>query len=194
MTNRETIYTGVSRSAWGYFFLYFNINLGSVNILPEFVAFLLFLSSIKLLTSERRDLALLRPLGILLTLWHLAKWVLTIFGITLGGVFSVLSLVISLASLYFHFQLITDFAALASKYQWAEEHLDQRLLKWRTCQTVLLTLSTLLAYPMEWLPDWWQYLIICTAVICLIACIGIMVALFGLRKCIRDWIDPTLPT
>lgn len=187
MTSRESIYTGVSRSAWGYFFLYFNINLGSVNILPEFVAFLLFLSSIKLLTGERRDLALLRPLGILLTLWHLAKWVLTIFGLALDGIFSVLGLVISLASLYFHFQLITDFAALASKYQGPKENLNHRLLKWRTCQTVLLTLSTLLVYPMEWLPDWWQYVIICVAIICLIACVGIMIDLFRLRKCVRDW-------
>ena len=186
MTNRDTTYTGVSRAAWGYFFLYFNINLGSVNLLPEFVAFLLFLSSIKLLTSERRDMVLLRPLGIFLTIWHLAKWIFTILGITLGGVVSVLSLIVTLVSLYFHFQLITDFAALACKYQEPEQDLDKSLLRWRTCQTILITLSTLMAYFAQWLPDWWQYLIICLAVVCLIACICIMAALFRLRRCINN--------
>ena len=186
MTNQDTTYTGVSRAAWGYFFLYFNINLGSINLLPEFAAFLLFLSSIKLLASERRDLALLRPLGIFLTVWHLAKWILAILGITLGGVVSILDLIVSLVSLYFHFQLITDFAALADKYQAPGQELDKSLLRWRTCQTVLLTLSTLMAYPAQWLPDWWQYLILCLTVICLIACICFMAALFRLRRCINN--------
>lgn len=46
MTERKTLYDGVSNAAWGYFFLYFNINLGAVNILPRFVGWLLFLAAI----------------------------------------------------------------------------------------------------------------------------------------------------
>ena len=46
MTQRQTLYAGVSRAAWGYFFLYFDIRLGQLNILPEFGAYLLFLSAI----------------------------------------------------------------------------------------------------------------------------------------------------
>ena len=112
MTDRQTLYTGVSRAAWGYFFLYFNINLGPVSILPSFVGFLLFLSSISLLKEEQRNLTLLRPLGIMLVIWHGADWGFSWFGGTLDGRFEVLGLIISLASLYFHFQLFTDFAEL----------------------------------------------------------------------------------
>ena len=35
MTDRETLYRGASHAAWGYFFLYLDINLGALNILPD---------------------------------------------------------------------------------------------------------------------------------------------------------------
>ena len=62
----QTLYQGVSHAAWGYFFLYFDVNLGPLNVLPDWAAYLLFLSAIHLLEGQRRDLALLRPLGWLL--------------------------------------------------------------------------------------------------------------------------------
>ena len=186
MTDRQTLYTGVSRAAWGYFFLYFNINLGRVSILPSFVAFLLFLSSISLLKEERRDLALLRPFGILLAIWHFVGWALSWIGGTLDGRFEILGLLIGLASLYFHFQLFTDFAALAAKYQQPDDNLDRRLLRWRTIQTVLLTVMTLMAYPAQWFSDWWDYVVMAMAVVYLIAGLCLMMALFALRKLFAD--------
>lgn len=186
MTDHQTLYTGVSRAAWGYFFLYFNINLGRVSILPSFVAFLLFLSSISLLKEERRDLVLLRPFGILLAVWHCAEWSLSWVGGTLDGRFEILGLLIGLASLYFHFQLFTDFAALAAKYQQPDDNLDRRLLRWRTIQTVLLTVMTLMAYPAQWFSDWWDYVVMAMVVVYLIAGLCLMMALFALRKLFAD--------
>ena len=52
MMDKNNLYQGISKCAWAYFFLYFDINLGSVSILPDFVAFLLFLSAIGLLKEE----------------------------------------------------------------------------------------------------------------------------------------------
>lgn len=186
MTDQQTLFTGVSRAAWGYFFLYFNINLGTVSLLPSFVGFLLFLSAIHLLQEEQRNLTLLRPLGIMLVIWHGINWGLSWFGGTLEGRFEVLSLIISLASLYFHFQLFTDFAELAAKYQQPEDALDRRLLCWRTIQTVLLTVMTLMAYPAQWFSDWWDYVVMAMAVVHFIAGICLMMALFALRKIFID--------
>ena len=194
MTDRQTLYTGVSRAAWGYFFLYFNINLGRVSILPSFVAFLLFLSSINLLKEERRDLALLRPFGILLAIWHFAEWSLSWIGGTLDGRFEILGLLIGLASLYFHFQLFTDFAALAAKYQQPDDDLDRRLLRWRTIQTVLLTVMTLMSYPAQWFSDWWDYVVMAMAVVYLIAGLCLMAALFALRKVFADSEEASEPS
>ena len=63
--NRD-IYSGLSNAAWGYFFLHFDFNLNNVSIFPRFVGWLLLLSACKKLSGERRDLALLRPLAVLL--------------------------------------------------------------------------------------------------------------------------------
>lgn len=186
MTDRSTLYTGVSRAAWGYFFLYFDINLGTINILPSFVGMLLFLSSIKLLKEERRNLTLLRPLGILLALWYTGEWLAVCAGGSLEGHLLFVDLVVQLASMYFHFQLLTDFAALAVKYQNPGDILDKRLLRWRTLQTILLAAMALLSYAAQWLPDLWDDMAFVMACIYLIAGLCLMVALFALRKVFRE--------
>ena len=47
MTDRKTLYDGISHAAWGYLFLYLDINLGTVSVLPRFVGWLMFLSAIE---------------------------------------------------------------------------------------------------------------------------------------------------
>lgn len=185
MTDRQTLYTGVSRAAWGYFFLYFDFNLGPVSVLPDFVSMLMFLSAISLLKNERRDLILLRPLGIMLTLWHVATWALSWFGASLEGRFEILELLITTANLYFHFQMFTDFAALAAKYQQPEDPIDRRLLRWRTVQTVLLTALVLISHPILQQLEWWSYITAGMTVLAMIACLCLMAALFALRKIFR---------
>lgn len=186
MTDRAKLYDGISHAAVGYFFLYFNINLGKINIFPEFVGWYLLLQTVRDLKEERRDLTLLRPLGILLVLWNGVDWGVSFLGTTLSGRFPAVELVVTLASLYFHFQLMTDLAAIAAKYQKPEEILDRRLLKWRTLQTLLLTALSLQSYPMEWLPEWWKYVTMALAVAGLIAGLSLMMALFALRKIFRE--------
>lgn len=180
MADREVGYTGVSRLAWGYFFLYVDINLGPVSALPDFVGYVLFLSGIGLLQEERRDLALLRPLGILLAVWHTALWGGDWLALSLAAELPILALIAGLAELYFHFQLLTDCAALARRYQGPGDGLDQRLLWWRTVQTLLLTAANLLAVlPQSTLRD---TAVVVLAVVLLIACVCLMRALFALRR------------
>ena len=68
MTDYHKLYTGIGRAAWGYFFIYFDINLNTVSILPSFIGYLLFLSAINYLCDEQRELNLLRTLGVILAL------------------------------------------------------------------------------------------------------------------------------
>lgn len=102
------------------------IRLGQLNILPEFGAYLLFLSAIHLLEGQRRDLALLRPLGWLLAAWSGLGWAAELLGAAVN--FPVVGIVIGAVQMYFHFQMMTDFAALAQTYQGADQTLDRRLL------------------------------------------------------------------
>ena len=146
MTDRETLYSGLSNAAWGYFFLHIHFNLGTINILPAFVGYLLLLSAIRKLSGERRDLLLLQPLGVLLAAWNVADWLFACLGGELSGMFLPLDLLAAVAGLYFHFQFITDMAALAEAYQPEDGSLARRLRQNRTAYTVLCTITALFVH------------------------------------------------
>lgn len=146
MIDRGQLYRGLSQAAWGYFLLLLNFNLTfnntiSINLLPSFAGALLLLSATGSLSAERRDLKLLRPLCGLLAAWHLIDWVLNLVGLSVSGRFLYLDLAVGAAVLYFHFQFLTDMAALAEKYQPPDSDLDRRI---RRRRTVLLILDTAL--------------------------------------------------
>lgn len=198
----EKLYRGVSHAAWAYFFLYFNINLGSLNILPDFVCYLLLWSAIGCLEEEERDLTLLRPLCVLLGVWAGADWVFTLFGGTLDGQFRPMDLLISVAAIYFHFQLFTDFAHLAARYQSQGEELDRSLLRLRTVHTLLLTAVAVLTWPF---PNGTQFsfsdgsfqeklaglLFLGLALTAMVVALMLMFGLFSLRKYFRPTEEET---
>lgn len=181
-TEWETLYKGASHAAWGYLFLYLDFNLGTVSILPRFVGWLLFLSAIRRLSSQRRDLDLLRPLGILLAVWNGADWLASWLGTTVDGRFLPLDLIVGAASLYFQFQFLTDCAALAAEYQPPEGELDRRLLRWRTVQTVLITVTTLMTDATESFGDAWGYAALALTVVSFFVTLCLTAAMFSLRK------------
>ena len=185
MIDRQKLYDGIGKCAWGYIFLYFDINLGTVSILPDFIAFANFLGAIELLEAEERELSLLRPLGKLLMLWHLAQWGASWFGTDLDGLIPVLDIIICLANLYFHFQLLTNLAAIASRYQTEEEPFDNKLLKYRTRQTVLFTVMMVLSYLSDFLGDAWGYIAVALVIAYLIVGLCMMGVLFDFRKLFR---------
>ena len=200
--DHERLYRGVSRAAWAYFFLYFDVNLGSLNILPDFVCYLLLWSAIGCLEEEERDLTLLRPLCVLLGAWAGADWLFTLFQEPLDGQFPPVDLFLAVAALYFHFQLFTDFAHLAARYQPPGEELDRSLLRLRTVHTLLLTAVAVLTWPF---PNGTQLsfsdgsfqeklaglLLLGLALAGLVVALMLMFGLFSLRKYFRPTEDQT---
>ena len=186
--NRD-VYSGLSNAAWGYFFLHFDFNLNNVSIFPRFVGWLLLLSACKKLSGERRDLALLRPLAVLLAAWHAADWLLSWGGGDVNGHILFLDLLLAVAGLYFHFQFLTDMAALAERYQPKGAGLDRQLCSRRTVYVVLITLAALLGdlNLLVKLPEHWgEWIAIGMSLTALIAAVMIMAALFRLRRFFRE--------
>ena len=183
----RSIYDGLSHAAWGYFFLHFDFNLGTVSIFPRFVGWLLLLSACEKLSGQRRDLALLRPLAVLLAAWSALDWLLSWGGGNVYGHVLFLDLLITVAGLYFHFQFLTDMAALAERYQPEGAGLDGQLCSRRTVYVVLTTLFALMEDLLAELPEpggeWIAMGMMLTA---LIAAFMIMAALFRLRRFFRD--------
>lgn len=184
MTNHQKLYSGISKAAWGYFFLYFNINFNNVSILPSFVGYLLFLSAINLLKDEERELSLLHTLAVIMALWTGVEWLASFVGLNLEGMWQFIDIIISLVNLYFHFQFLTNLASIAAKYQSESNELDAKLLRYRTLQTIMLTAIEVIICFQPWLSEAWTVISICMLIVYLIAGICLMKALFDLRKCL----------
>ena len=183
MIDREKLYNGIGNAAWGYLFIYFNVNLGTLNILPNFVGYLLFHSAIKELCSEERELDLLNTLVGILTIWHLASWVGDLLSFDIGALIPIADIIISAVNIYFHFQLLTNLASIAAKYQPEGGELDRSILSCRTFQTIMLTAAIILLYLTNQINAVSIYTSIAVAILYLIAGIILMHTLFSLRKC-----------
>lgn len=186
MTDYQKLYTGIGRAAWGYFFIYFNININNVSILPSFVGYLLFLSAINYLCEEERELNLLRTLVTILTVWHIASWFASWGSVKLDGMFQAIDIIIGVVNIYFHFQLLTNLASIAAKYQPEGSELDERLLRYRTLQTIMLTAVIVLGYLVKWQTELITVVSVILLIVYLIAGILLMKALFDLRKCLQS--------
>lgn len=180
--NSVKLYSGISRCAWGYFFLYFDINIGAVSILPRFVGYWLFLTALGLLAEEERELKLLRPLCIGLLLWQVLCWGLPILGIEPSGRVAFADVVVCVTELYFQFQLLTNLATIAQRCQPEDGGYDRKILSCRTMQTVLLTAGMVSEKLAFLFGDFWGYLSLGMAVPYLFAGIYILATLFSLRK------------
>ena len=187
MTDREKLYSGLSNAPWGDFFLTFDFNLNNVSVLPRFVGFYLLFSAIGKLSGERRDLNLLRPLCILLTGWSGLDWLLSWLGGDVEGHILFLDLLVTVVTLYFHFQFLTDMAALSECCQPEDDNLASRIRGHRTAFTLLITVFGLMANLTPVLPwEWWAGMIGFGALITCIVALMIMMDLFHLRKLIRS--------
>ena len=142
MENREKLAAAVKRMAWGHLFLLLNLNLGTLNILPNWWGYCLVLMDLGTIGMEEDTAKLLRPLGILLAAWEGIQWFLTLTGESWNA--EILGMVMTVMGLYFHFQLLTDLASISRRYDCPE---TGRLLTLRTVRTVLITL---LALPFGW--------------------------------------------
>lgn len=191
---RENLYEGLSNAAWGYFFLHIDFNFGTVSIFPRFVGFLLLLSAIGKLSGERRDLALLRPLCVLLAVWNGVDWLFSWAGADLDGIIPPLDLIIAAAGLYFHFQFLTDMAGLAGTYQPEGGNLDRRLLHRRTAYIVLVTAAALAGdLPARLWGRWLEWVMTGLAVAGVVVALFIMAGLFELRRIFRKEESPGRP-
>ena len=135
------------------------------------------------LAGERRDLALLRPLVLLLLGWSLLDWLFAWAGRSLEGQILFLDLLTAAAGLYFHYQFLTDMAALAERYQDPEDNLDRRLRRRRTQYLVLVTAIQLtVTLAGNWRQEWQIWLAMGMAVAGCVVAVLIMAALFALRR------------
>ena len=185
ITNIEKMRGGIFRIAWGYIFIYFNININAVSLLPAVVGYGLFLSAIGLLQEEERELSLLKPLIGILLVWNAADWVLSWMGSEIIETWFLLDLLTGLINLYFQFQFLTNLASIAAKYQEPDRDCDTKLLTYRTWQTIMLTIVILIGILQLWLSEIWGYVSIGIGIVYILFGICLIKTLFELRNALR---------
>lgn len=159
-----------------YIFIYVNINLGTLDILPDWLGYLFILGALPTLSLWEESTGLLRNLGILLTIYEGAEWIIQLFG---GHAdIPVVSLITGIIGLYFHFQLLTNMASIASGYGLTGR--SENLLKLRTANTVLQTVAMLTMQLSARFEAAWPALVM--VVIIVILTIMITVSIYGLKK------------
>ncbi len=173
------IRSAVKKVAWGFFFIYIHINIGTIDILPDWAGYALMVSALTYIALEQESAKLLRPLGTALVVWSVIEWVLKIFGLQIY--LNYLSVIPTVLNLYFTFQLFTNLAGIADKYFCPQ---GKRLLVLRTVNVIFTVANALLLYAGILIYDSEIYMIVMMALLAVafILMLAILITLFGLSS------------
>ena len=177
MSERNRLRKAVGQVASGYLLIHLNINLGTLDILPDWAGYLLICQALAGLTREDESAGLLKPLGLVLAVWHGIKWVADIVGASID--INILSIVATVVSLYFHFQLLTNLAGIAAAFDCPQRG---ALLGLRTVRTVVDTVLQIIVYMGSFEKESWQAVLLILGVVQLVVLIWLCAELFGLKK------------
>lgn len=126
----------------GYLFQYFNLNLVTLDMLPDWACYVFLFLAIREAAPLVPSLKLLRPLGILLGVWEGILWVSTALSVSVT--LPLVKVLVDVMAIYFHYQFLTDLARLAAKLKLPDQ---EKLFYLRTVMVVLITL---MALPVNW--------------------------------------------
>lgn len=165
MEQKEQLSQALRKVFWAYIFLYFDINLGSIDILPAWIGYIFFYQAIRDgIEIEEESAKLLKPICMMLVIYRLIDWCILMFGI--GMDILIVSELFAVIALYFHFQLLTNLANIADKYSYLEAN---TLLNLRTIHTVLMTI---LAFTVHFEEIYWLsiFFVVAQVIITILIC------------------------
>ncbi len=178
----KTLSSAIKKVAISYILIYLHINISVIDILPDWLGYFLIVSVLPVLSQKEKSAQLLKPFGIAIGIWNIVEWLLKIAGDELN--LYVISLVFSIITIYFHFQLITNIAALD-----IEETKKKRLLNLRTATVILHTvLSLLLLVPtiIDIDGEIYYYILMLMLIPQLVICFWISGELFKISKVLKE--------
>ena len=178
----KTLSSAIKKIAISYILIYLHINISVIDILPDWLGYFLIVSVLPVLSQKEKSAQLLKPFGIAIGIWNIFENVLKIAGDELN--LTVISLVFSIITIYFHFQLITNIASLD-----IEEHKQKRLLNLRTATVILhtvLTFSLFIPTVIDVDNEIHTYILMIMLIPQLIICFWISGELFKISKIMKE--------
>ncbi|MBE6815307.1 MAG: hypothetical protein E7522_07670 [Ruminococcaceae bacterium] len=178
----KTLSSAIKKIAISYILIYLHVNISVIDILPDWLGYFLIVSVLPIISEKEKSAQLLKPFGIAIGVWNIFEDVLKIAGDELN--LTVISLVFSIITIYFHFQLITNIANLD-----IEEAKKKRLLNLRTATVLLHTVMSLaLLVPTMFDIDYeiYSYFVIVMLIPQLVICFWISFELFKISKDMKE--------
>ena len=187
----NSLVVSVGRVAWGYVFLYLDFSLNGFNFLPDWVCYAFVLWALPGLALCERSVKLLEPLAWLLLAYHAVLCALGLLGIEIPAEYLYLpGCIAAVLALYFHFQLLTNLADIAGRFNAKRQ---KSVLLLRNVRTVLLTLLAM-PWPVDRIEG--NFDTFTGAIIMLVGfslIIWTLYTFFGLRGDIAQWIESENP-
>lgn len=178
----KTLSSAIKKVAISYILIYLHINISAIDILPDWLGYFLIVSVLPVLSQKEKSAQLLKPFGIALGVWNIFEWVLKIAGTELN--LTIINIVFSIITIYFHFQLITNIAALD-----IEDRKKKRLLDLRTATVILhtvLRISVLIPSVISVDNEIYSYIMMFLLIPQLIICFWISGELFAISKTMNE--------
>ena len=178
----KTLSSAIKKIAISYILIYLHINISVIDILPDWLGYFLIVSVLPIISENEKSAQLLKPFGIAIGIWNIFEDVLKITGDELN--LTVISLVFSIITIYFHFQLITNIANLD-----IEEHKKKRLLNLRTATVILhtvLTFSLFIPTVIDVDNEIYTYVLMIMLIPQLVICFWISGELFKISKAMKE--------
>ncbi len=178
----KTLSSAIKKVAISYILIYLHINISAIDILPDWLGYFLIVSVLPVLSQKEKSAQLLKPFGIALGVWNVVEWVLKIAGTELN--LTIINIVFSIITIYFHFQLITNIAALD-----IEDRKKKRLLDLRTATVILhtvLRISVLIPSAISVDNEIYSYIMMFLLIPQLIICFWISGELFAISKTMNE--------
>lgn len=178
----KTLSSAIKKIAISYILIYLHINISVIDIFPDWLGYFLIVSVLPVLSQKERSAQLLKPFGIALGVWNIFEWVLKIAGTEWN--LTIINIVFSIITIYFHFQLITNIATLD-----IEERKKKRLLDLRTATVILhtvLRISVLIPSAISVDNEIYSYIMMFLLIPQLIICFWISGELFNISKVLKE--------
>ena len=176
MNEELTLSKAIKKIAWGYILIHSAINIGVIDILPDWLGYYFMLVAIRRVREEEESTGLLEPLVKILIGWNALSWGTKFIGWDLSKFpFTVL---ISIIVIYFNFQLLTNLANVAEKYGSTKR---KNILTVRTIETLMNTVLVCIIY-LDISYGW----MIAVGIVGLISVIWICIVLFDLAAELKN--------
>lgn len=185
LNSKSDIYSlksSIKRIGWSYIFIYFSLTLGSLDILPGWVGYMMILSEIYYIAEHDKSSLLLKTPCVILIIYEIMKWAGNLIGLNYQSfdllpfsLIRIVGIIVGIISIYFHFQLLTNLANVAEIKGLYER--KSILLNRRTLNTILQTIISFSWILLNEITN--SYVFLFLAVVSIIVVISIVSCLFA---------------